>query len=212
MILLPAVLLGNAPLVQRALVAGALFAPIPTIVVVGLLLTRARRRRVRPVLGVDGAALLGVLASLQAGATLRSGLASLSSEVDRLVAVGASTAALADAVDRALPEQGSVAAAAVRLLDRAGGPAVPVLEELAAQAAETMRIRREVRAAVAAPVLQGAIVGGAPLVVLISLVVTGGFARNLATSAAHAVTVTAGAVMTVLGVGWVVAIVRKAMP
>lgn len=212
MILLPAVLLGDAPLLHRALVAGALYAPIPTVVVVGLLLTRVRRRKVRPVLGVDAAALLGVLASLQAGATLRSGLASLSPEVDRLVAVGSSTAALADAVARALPEQGSVAAAAVRMLDRAGGPAAPVLEELAAQASETMRIRREVRAAVAAPVLQGAIVGGAPLVVLISLVVTGGFARNLAASAAHAVTVTAGALMTVLGVAWVVAIVRKAMP
>ena len=212
MILLPAVLLGDAPLVHRALVAGAFFAPIPTLVALGLLLTRALRRRARPVLGVDAAALLGVLASLQAGATLRSGLASLSSEVDRLVAVGASTTALADAVARALPEQGSVAAAAVRMLDRAGGPAAPVLGELAAQAAETTRIRQELRAAVAAPVLQGVIVGGAPLVVLIWLVVTGGFARNLATSAAHAVTVTAGAVMTVLGVAWIVAIVRKALP
>lgn len=212
MILLPAVLVGNVPWSHRAVVAGAMVAPIPMLLILGVLGLRARRAQPVTAMGEEAAGLLGVLASLQAGHTLRSSLTGLSSEVDRLVTVGASTDLLSEGVERALGDQGRVAGAAVRLLDRAGGPAVPVFEELAAQAAETERIRRELRAAVAAPVLQGVIIGGAPLAVLLFLVVSGGFGRIFTSSPAHALTVSAGAAMTVVGVGWVFAIVRKALP
>lgn len=211
MIALP-VLLGTAPWVHRAVVAGAVLLPLPTAVVIAVLVVRQRRPESRAVIGPEATALLSVLASLQAGRTLRTALIGMSEEIDRLVTVGASTDALASAVQRALPEQGAMASAAVRLLDQAGGPASPVISELAAQATENARVRRELRSAVAAPVLQGVIVGGAPLAVLVYLVASGGFGETFAASPAHAITVSAGAVMTVAGVGWVLAIVRRSMP
>jgi Flp pilus assembly protein TadB len=212
MILLSAVLLGTAPWSHRAVLAAALVAPIPTLAVLVVVALRARKHVTRPVMGEEVAALLEARAALQAGRTLREALAGVSPEIDRLVAVGAPTEALAEAVSHALGTQGQLAGAAVRLLDRAGGPAGPVIEELAAQATETMRVRRELRAAVAAPVLQGVIVGGAPLSVLLFLLVSGGFGRTLGSSPAHALVVSAGAVLTVVGVVWVLFIVKRAVP
>jgi Flp pilus assembly protein TadB len=211
-LLFPALLFGSVPWSHRAVLAGALVFPIPTALGIGLFLLRHRRPSGRPVIGPEATALLEVLAALQAGRTLRTALAGMSDEIDRLVTVGASTEALASAVERALPDQGQVAAAAVRLLDHAGGPASPVVSELAAQATETARVRRELRAAVAAPVLQGVIVGGAPLAALSLMIVTGSFGQTFARSPAHAITVSAGAAMTVVGVVWVLAIVRRSMP
>ena len=211
-LLLPALLVGSVPTIHRFVMAAALLAPLPTLLALGLVIARTRRNADTSVMGDEAAALLDVLGSLRAGETLRSSLAGLSEEVGRTVRVGATTDALAGAVGRALGDQGEIAAAAVRLLDEAGGPAAPVIEELAAQATETVRIKRELRAAVAAPVLQGVIVGGAPLAVLVRLVVSGGFGRIVTTSSAHAIVAFAGAAMTLVGVGWVIAIVRKAMP
>jgi hypothetical protein len=211
-ILLPAVLIGSAPWTHRVVVAGALIAPIPTAVALAWLGIRGRRDEGKLVLGADAVALLDVLSGLMAGRTLRASLAGLSEELERLVAVGGPTEALAQAVVRALPNHGTIAAAAVRLLDEAGGPAIPVVEVLAAQAADTDRVRRELRSAVAAPLLQGILVGGAPLVVLVWLIVGGGFARALTASPAHAAVVVGGTVMTVAGSVWVTAIVRRSMP
>ncbi len=211
-LLFPALVVGRVPWSHRAILAGAMVLPVPTALGLGLFLLRRRPRVVRPVIGAEAMALLEVLAALQAGRTLRTALSGMSGEVDRLVTVGASTQALASAVERALPDHGQVAAAAVRLLDHAGGPASPVVSELAAQASETARVRRELRAAVAAPVLQGVIVGGAPLVALVLMIVSGNFGLTFAKSPAHAITVSAGALMTVVGVSWVLAIVRRSMP
>ena len=212
MILLPAVLLGTVPWAHRVAVAAAMVAPIPTLAVLAIVALRARKNMPRPVIGEDAAALLEARAALQAGRTLREALAGMSPEIDRLVIVGASTDVLAEAVARALGSQGHLAGAAVRLLDQAGGPAGPVIEELAAQATETMRVRRELRAAVAAPVLQGVIVGGAPLGVLVLMLASGGFGRTFMSSPAHAVVVSTGAVLTVVGVAWVAFIVKRAVP
>lgn len=212
MMIVPAVLLGETHWLHRVVVVGAFIAPLPTLVFLAAAVAKRTRRGDSAIVGEEAAALLEVLASLQSGQTLRTALAGMSPEIDRLVTVGASSEALADAVARALDEQGAVAGAAVRLLDRAGGPAAPVIEELAAQATETMRIRRELRAAVAAPVLQGVIVGGAPMAVLIFMIASGGFGKTFAASPAHAITVSVGAVMTVVGVGWVLAIVKRALP
>lgn len=212
MILVSAVLVGSAPWAHRVVVAGALVAPVPTALALLWFGVRARRHEERPALGAEALALLDVLAGLKAGRTLRSSLAGLSGQTGRLVAVGAPTEALAASVASALPTHGPMAAAAVRLLDEAGGPAIPVMEELATQAAEMDRVRRELRSAVAAPVLQGVLVGGAPLAVLVWLVVSGGFARAVTATPAHAVVVVAGAVMTLAGAVWVAAIVRRSMP
>jgi Flp pilus assembly protein TadB len=213
MILIPALFVGEAPWMHRLVLAGALVVPLPTAFVLAALLLRDRPPAdARSAMGQEASVLLEVLASLQAGRTLRTALAGMSYETERCVVIGASSDDVARAVRRALPEQGVVAAAAVRLLDQAGGPAAAVIQELATQATETERIRRELRSAVAAPVLQGVIVGGAPLLVLAHLVVSGGFGETFSTSPAHAVTVSAGAVMTVIGVGWVGAIVRRSMP
>lgn len=212
MLVIAALLLGEAPWAHRLVVGAAWLFPVPAAVVVVFLMIRGLRRREAQPMGVEAAALLDVVASLQSGNPLRTALASLSPAVDRQVAAGTPTEQLADAVAGSLDEHGVETAAAVRLLDRAGGPAVGVFAQLAAQAAESVRIRREVRAAVAAPVLQGVVVGGAPLGTLLYLVVSGQLGRTFALSAAHAISVTAGAVMTVAGVCWVGWIIRKAIP
>jgi Flp pilus assembly protein TadB len=213
MILIPAVFMGEVAWPHRLVLAAALVAPLPTALVLALLLVRGRPPAdSRSAMGREATLLLEVLASLQAGRTLRMALAGVSDEIERLVVIGAASDELACAVRRALPEQGAAAAAAVRLLDQAGGPAAAVIQELATQATETERIRRELRSAVAAPVLQGVIVGGAPLAVLAYLVSSGGFVETFSASPAHALTVSTGAVMTVIGVAWVATIVRRAMP
>lgn len=211
--MIAAVLLGDAPWSHRLVLAGALTWPLPTLAVLVALAYRSIRRDTgRPAMGAEASKLLEVLASLQSGHTLRTALASISPDVDRLVRVGASTDDLARAVGTALGELAPTAAVAVRLLDRAGGQAAPVVGELAAQATESVRIRRELRAAVAAPVLQGVLVGGAPLVALGWLIASGNFADRLTASPAHAASVLAGSVMTVTGAVWVAAIIRKALP
>jgi Flp pilus assembly protein TadB len=209
---LAALLVPGVPWSHRAVLVAALVAPLPTALLIFVLALRRDRSADRSVVGPEAATLLEVVASLQAGRTFRTALAGMSAEVERLVEVGASTESLAGSVRRALPEQGRMAAAAVRLLDVAGGPAAPVMEELATQATETARVQRELRSAVAAPVLQGVIVGGAPLAMLFYLIFSGGFAENLAVSPAHAITVSVGAVLTVIGVCWVVVIVRGSTP
>lgn len=212
MLVMAALVLGQAPWSHRLLVAAAWLMPLPAGIVVGFLRIREMRSRQDPPMGREAAQLLEVVAALQAGQPLRSALTCLSPTVSRLVAVGADTDRLAQAVGEALGEHGDEASAAVRLLDHAGGPAVGVFSQLAAQATETVRIRREVRAAVAAPVLQGVVIGGAPLTTLVYLLASGEFGRTFSASPAHAVSVSVGAAMTVVGVIWVGIIVRKALP
>lgn len=215
MIVVPVLLVPDVPVVQRAAVAAAMIAPFPTglvVAVLALITVRRAGATRRTATGPEAGCLLSLVAAIQSGSTLRAALAGVSPEAGRLVAVGASTDDLAAAIGRALPEHGRMASAAVRLLDRAGGPAAPVMAELASQASDTSRVRRELRAAVAAPVLQGIFVGGAPLVVLIHLVFSGRFAEIVAVGPAHAVAVGGGTVMTLVGVAWVAAIVRRSMP
>lgn len=212
MLVVTALVLGDVPLTHRLVVGAAWLFPIPAALFVVVLMIRGLRRDDSQPMGAEAAAMLDVVASLQSGNPLRTALATLSPAVDRQVAAGAPTDQLADSVAGSLDELGVETAAAVRLLDRAGGPAVGVFAQLAAQAAEGVRIRREVRAAVAAPVLQGIVVGGAPLLTLLYLVVSGQLGRTFALSSAHAISVSAGAVMTVAGAAWVGWIVRKAVP
>ena len=212
MIALGAVLLGDVPWSHRVLLAGAWLFPIPFAFAVGVLVFRNWKRNEEPPMGREAEALLGVVAALESGYPLRSALEGLSPAAARQVEVGAPTERLAVAVRQSLGEYGAAAASAVRLLDRAGGPAAAVFAQLAARAAETMRVRREVRAAVAAPILQGIVVGGMPLLALVHMVVTGRFARTFSASTAHAVSVSVGALLTVLGVCWVAWVVRKAFP
>lgn len=212
MLIVTALVLGEVPLTHRLVVGAAWLFPIPAALFVVLLMIRGLRRDDSQPMGTEAAAMLDVVASLQSGHPLRTALATLSPAVDRQVAAGAPTERLADAVAGSLEELGVETAAAVRLLDRAGGPAVGVFAHLAAHAAESVRIRREVRAAVAAPVLQGVVVGGAPLCALLYLVVSGQLGTTFALSSAHAISVSAGAAMTVAGAAWVGWIVRKAIP
>lgn len=208
LVLLPS----EASWAERVVVAAALLVPAPTLVVLLVLSARQLRAVAKPVVGPEAAALLGVVAALQAGRTLRGALSGLSDEVDRMVAIGAPSDVVAAAVERALPEQGAMAGAAVRMLDHVGGAVSPVMEELAAQASDTARVRRELRSAVAAPVLQGVIVGGAPLVALVAMIATGRLGDVFATSPAHAIAVMVGSIMTLVGVVWVATIVRKSSP
>ena len=212
MLVVAALVLGDVPWTHRLVVGVAWLFPIPAAAVVVSLMIRGLRRHETQPMGPEAAALLDVVASLQSGSPLRSALATLSPAVDRQVTAGAPTGRLAEAVAGSLDELAVEAAAAVRLLDRAGGPAVGVFAQLAAQAAEGVRIRREVRAAVAAPVLQGVVVGGAPVCMLLYLIISGQLGRTFGISSAHAISVSAGAVMTLTGACWVAWIVRKAIP
>lgn len=212
MLVVTALVLGEVPWTHRLVVGASWLFPIPAALAVVFLMIRGLRRHESQPMGSEAAALLDVVASLQSGSPLRPALTTLSPAVERQVAAGAPTDHLANVVGTSLEEHGIETAAAVRLLDRAGGPAVGVFGQLAAQAAESVRIRREVRAAVAAPVLQGIVVGGAPLCTLVYLIISGQLGRTFALSSAHAISVTAGAAMTVVGAAWVAWIVRKALP
>lgn len=196
----------------RLLLVGSFVAPIPTAVAVSLLVARSWTHH-----GPDGsdaatALLLDVAAGLRSGRTLRECVSSVHVDVARLVAIGADPEPIGAALARRVPRHGDMVSAAFEILDTAGGPAASVFEELAVQTAEDERVRREVRAAVAAPVLQGVILGGAPVVVVIQMVASGRMGDVIARSSAHAISVAAGVVLTAVGVVWVWRIVRKALP
>ena len=186
--MLTAVLLAGALAVgiSPAIIAVAAVAALePRLVLVGAGVwgvVAALRRRTARVTPDDEATLFRALAAeLRSGASLRSALAEAAHRVPqieldhpaRCAAAGMPMTDVADSVEAQLPSNGRLAAAAFRLSDWSGARVADTFEGLAERAAATADLERERKAATAQARLSALIVGFAPLVFTVLLVVTG---------------------------------------
>ena len=71
-------------------------------------------------------------------------------------------------------------------------------------------VRREVRMASAGPLAQGVLVGGVPMLALAASLVSGSFGERMAAGGLSAGLSIGGALLTLLGVGVIVLLVRGA--
>jgi len=199
---------GGAPAVLGLLVL-AWTAPVPALVVVaGSVLAAARGRRGRSDAGSEASRIVALAGELRGGATLRSALGTLSPDVARLAVAGRPVAELAAAVEEALPSHGRLVASVTLLADRLGGSVAALFEELAAVALDADDLARELRVAAAPAYVQGAIVGGLPLLALVRLLVSGDVGAAGSPVAAAAAVV--GVVLVSAGVLAVAVLVRRA--
>ena len=177
------------------------------------------RRRSTALLRPDAEAdfLRGLATELEAGASLRSGVVAAAQrvpslhlgEATRLAAAGMPADRIGAYVGRALPVNGRLAAAAFRLAAASGGRVATLIHALAARAAETGRLRREESALTAQARASAWLVGGAPLLMLAGLLITGRAGR-LISDPAGPVVLSIGLAFEVLGVTTVWAMLRKA--
>lgn len=138
-------------------------------------------RAERPGPGDEVALLNGIAAELRSGASLRMALvagAERAPQLDlgravRAAAAGQPMSDVAAELAGALPSNGRFVAAAVRLTATSGGRAASVFEELALHAAETGELSRERRAQTAQARLSAFVVGGAPVAMVVVLLITG---------------------------------------
>lgn len=162
----------------------------------------AWRRSERPGPGDEVALLNGLAAELRAGTSLRMALvagAERAPQLDlgravRAAAAGRPMSDVAAELTGALPSTGRFVAAAFRLTASSGGRAASVFEELALRAAEAGELSRERRALTAQARLSAFVVGGAPVAMVIVLLITGGAQALVAAGPV-------GHVMAAIGVG-----------
>lgn len=150
-------------------------------------------RRKRDTAGPDEEAryLEGVAAELRAGASPRAaveGAAERVGSIDlrrvvRLASLGRPAGAVAAALSEALPANGRLAGAAFRLASDTGARAADVFASLAVRAAESGNLARERRALTAQVRLSAALVGGAPIGVVVLLAASGRAGALLESSA-----------------------------
>lgn len=140
-----------------------------------------RRRPVRVAPDDEATLFRAMAAELRSGASLRGALAEAAHRVPqieldrpvRLAAAGMSMTDVAGSVEPQLPVNGRLAAAAFRLSDWSGARVADTFEGLAEKAAASADLARERKAATAQARLSALIVGVAPLVFTLLLVVTG---------------------------------------
>lgn len=223
--MLAAVLLagGLALGISPAIIAIAAVAAIePKLVLAGAAIwgvVAALRRRVPPATPDDEATLFRAMAAeLRSGASLRDSLAEAAQRVPRIrldrpvrfAAAGMPMIEIAEAVERQLPKNGRIAAAAFRLSDQSGARVADAFDELAERAAATAELARERRAATAQARLSAVIVGVAPLVFTVLLMATGRGAGLVAHGGIGLLVLGVGLGLETLGLTAVAAIVRRA--
>ena len=177
-----------------------------------------RRRRVRVVPDDEATLFRAMAAELRSGASLRSALAEAAHRVPqielerpvRLAAAGTSMADVAGSVEERLPANGRLAAAAFRLSDWSGARVADTFEGLAERAAATAELARERKAATAQARLSALIVGVAPFVFTVLLVVTGRGAGLVSHGAVGWLVLGIGLGLEVFGLTIVAAIVWRA--
>ncbi len=160
---------------------------VAALIVAGAPRLRARRwpipwrRGPRPETSDEVALLNGLAAELRAGASLRMALVAGAGraphlDLDRAVRAAAAGQPMSDVaaeLEPALPSNGRLFAAAFRLTATSGGRAASVFEELALRAAEAGELSRERRALTAQARLSTLVVGGAPVAMVVVLLITG---------------------------------------
>ena len=131
--------------------------------------------------GDEADLLRGISAELAAGASLRSAVVAAADRAPaldlrpavRLARAGFPASRIGDVLAAALPRNGRLVAAAFRLAATTGGRAAGVMTTLAARADDVGALTRERRALTAQARLSAWVVGGAPLLLLVVLGVTG---------------------------------------
>jgi len=168
------------PVVAAAALAAAQPWWLVVALVIWVVVSRVRRPR-GPGPG-DEAGFLGALAAeLTAGASLRSAVAAAAERTPaldlgpatRLATAGMPAEQVGGALGEALPVNGRLAAAAFRLAAHGGGRVAAMMQTLADRAAEVGRLERERRALTAQARASAWVVGGAPLLLLALLGLSG---------------------------------------
>ena len=210
-------LAAGAPPVVVAVAALAFWRPLWLLAAAGLWAVLARRRRRRAGPGDEADFLQGLAAELGAGAALRSAVVAAAARAPaldlgracRLAGAGLPAAEVGDALEGALPVNGRLAAAALRLASSTGGRAAGLFHSLAGRAAEVGRLERERRALTAQARASAWVVGGLPLALLVMLVATGRAGALLSDPAGPAV-LAVGLGLETAGIGIVWLMVRGA--
>lgn len=201
--------------VEQAMLVAAVVIPIPTAVLLAML--AVHRFRVRPRSQHRSSSVLMLVrlaAHLRSGSTLRAAIGDMaSSEPDlvdaaRLAAAGRPMTQVVDAMRPGLGRFANLTGASIRMASVSGGPLAPVVEQLVVQAMALDDLQRERRAAMAPGLLQAAIVGGAPVVLLGSMVVSGRLLDLVVAGPIQATAALVGAVLVVVGVAVVVMVAR----
>ncbi len=206
---------GRHPMEQLALLT-AVLVPVPTAVVLIVLVIRQARMS-RPVDRRSAGVMLLVRlsAQLRAGSTLRMAIGEVAANdpdlasAARLAAAGRPMGQVVEAMGPGLGRFARLTGASIRMAAVSGGALAPVIEQLVVQAMALDDLQRERRSAMAPGMLQAAVVGGVPVVLLVSMVVSGRFVDLVATGPFHASAALLGAVLTIGGVALVGRIVWK---
>ncbi len=217
---LAAAMVAGAPPATVAALALALFRP--GWLLVGAALGAGVGVRRRAGRDDDAGAMLfrAMAAELRAGATLRAALEAGAATVPgvdlrsarRVAQSGASMDEVAAELSTALPSDGRLAGAALRLVAGSGGRAASVLDQLAAQAASRAALAREQRALTAQARLSALLVGAGPALLGVVLL-AGGRGRDLAAAGSLGLGVLGvGLALQIAGLIVVAAILRWAAP
>ena len=217
MAILALALAAGAPLLVVGVAALALWRPLWLLAAAVLWAVLARRRRRRAGPGDEADFLQGLAAELGAGAALRSAVVAAAARAPaldlgracRLAGAGLPAAEVGDALESALPVNGRLAAAALRLASSTGGRAAGLFHSLAGRAAEVGRLERERHALTAQARASAWVVGGLPIALLAMLVATGR-AGALLSDPAGPVILAVGLGLEAAGVGIVWLMVRGA--
>lgn len=202
----------RAPWAHRAILIGALLWPIPTALLLLVVVARsnligARNASVDPGVG----AIMAVAAELRSGAPLRSVLASgvFGPRVASAATTGRSFIEVQESAYERFGAHASAVAATLELAVRDGGPAAEMFESLAAVMLDAERTRRERRAAMAPAVLQALVVGGIPLILLAQMTLSGRLVASLSAGGGLAIVTIVGIGATVTGVAAIAAMVSR---
>jgi tight adherence protein B len=212
-------LIGGVPAVVVAVVAVAAWWPQGFLAGVAAWTVAARRRTRRREPGPADEAdfLRGIAAELAAGASLRTAVVAAADRAPaldlrravRLARAGFAADRIGEELRSSLPYNGRAAAAAFRLAAETGGATAGVMATLAARADEIGALARERRALTAQARLSAWMVGGAPLLLLAALGLTGRLDGLVGSVPGQAVLVV-GLGLELAGIGAVALMLRRA--
>lgn len=178
-------LVGGIDWRRLTLVAGALWAPVPTAITLGVVMVMIHRSTVRAAAGREIRFVESVAGELRAGASLR---AALCTSCGELPGAGAIVRRLevGEPLDRAVAGLGDLLPSVGHLVESAvevgagGGPMLPIFEELMVHTAASAAALSELRTALAPVQASLVVLVGVPAAYLVWAAMTGRLARLLA--------------------------------
>jgi Flp pilus assembly protein TadB len=205
-------ILVRAPLLEVALALGAIHQPIVAgTLVLGVVAASsflsARDQHVDPSVG----RIVSVAGDLRAGRPLRAVVSSgvLGERLASMADSGRPIRAPLDDLEATFGADALLVQATLDIATEGGGPVADTFDRLAADMIESERTRRERRAALAPALAQAVVVGGAPTVVLATMLANGRWLAMLAAGPSSAAIALFGAVSLVAGIVWTTALVGR---